>query len=153
VKVVLQRCTSACVKVEGQIVGEIGPGWVAFVGVEAGDGEEQARKLSEKVAGLRMFDDAEGRFNLSVRDVNGSVLAISNFTLCGDTKKGMRPSFSRAAPPDGARELFETFVTLLRASKVPVSTGTFGAHMAVNVENDGPVTLILEVKSTTEAGL
>ena len=152
-KLVLQRCSSARVEVEGQIVGKIGRGWVAFVGVEEGDSEAQARKLAEKVAGLRMFDDDAGRFNLSVRDVSGSVLAVSNFTLCGDTRKGTRPSFSRAASPDGARELFETFVTLLRAWKVPVETGIFGAHMKVSVENDGPVTLILEAKSTTEAGL
>ena len=143
-RVVLQRCTAARVVVEGAIVGQIARGWVAFVGVGQDDDERAVRRLAEKVAGLRMFDDEAGRFALSVRDAGGSVLAISNFTLYGDSKKGTRPSFSGAAPPESATKLYEAFVTLLRDANVPVETGIFGAHMTVSVENDGPVTLILE---------
>lgn len=143
-KATIQRARSARVEVEGHIVGEIARGLVVFVGVTADDSEANARKLSAKIAGLRIFDDAEGRFNHSVKDVNGAVLLISNFTLCGDARKGNRPSFASAAPPDDAERLYLRLATLLRELDVPVQTGRFGADMRVWVENEGPVTLSLE---------
>lgn len=142
-KIVLQRCQAAWVEVDGKIVGNIRDGLTVFVGVESGDGEDAAARMAAKIVALRIFDNAEGRFDLSLRDVGGSVLAISNFTLCGDASRGTRPSFSSAAPSDEALSVFNRFVTLLRAQGVAVETGTFGAHMNVHVENDGPVTLFL----------
>ena len=143
-KVVLQRVLSARVEVEGQAVGEIEKGFVAFVGVAAGDDEAIASKIASKIASLRVFDDAEGRFNFALRDVEGKVLLISNFTLCGDARKGNRPSFSTAATPETANRIFESLATLLASQGVAVQKGIFGADMRVFVENDGPVTLILE---------
>lgn len=143
-KAVVQRCLSARVEVENQVVGSIGQGLTVFVGVAQGDGLEAAVKLAAKIAALRIFCDAEGRFNLSLKDVCGSALVISNFTLCGDARKGNRPSFTAAAPPAEANQLYESFAKLLSEQGVPVARGVFGADMRVYVENDGPVTLILE---------
>ena len=143
-KAVIQRCTKARVEVEGKVVGEIERGLTVFLGVFDGDEENAAAKMARKIAALRIFDDENGRFDFSLSQSGGGVLAIPNFTLCGDAKKGARPNFSAAAKPEKARPLFETFVTLLRLENVPVETGVFGAHMKVVVENDGPVTLILE---------
>ena len=145
-KIVLQRCHAARVEVEGEIVGEIGHGRTIFLGIEKGDDESCAARLVGKIAGLRVFDDEAGRFDRSLLDVGGSALVISNFTLCGDARKGTRPNFSSAAPPDEANQLYQRFVTLLREQQVPVATGTFGAAMRVWVENDGPVTLLLEAQ-------
>jgi D-aminoacyl-tRNA deacylase len=145
VRVVLQRVRQASVTVEGELVSGIGPGLLLLVGVAAGDGEVQADWLAEKVAGLRIFNDGEGKMNLSVRDVGGEVLAVSQFTLLADTRKGKRPSFVRAAPPEEAEPLFDHFCEGLRASGVgTVETGSFGAMMEVALVNEGPVTIVLE---------
>jgi D-tyrosyl-tRNA(Tyr) deacylase len=143
-KVVLQRCLSARVEVEGEIVGQIERGFVAFVGVTNEDSAANAAKIAQKIAGLRVFDDEGGRFNLALRDVGGRVLLISNFTLCGDARKGNRPSFMAAALPETANALFESLATLLASQGIAVQKGIFGADMRVFVENDGPVTLILD---------
>jgi D-tyrosyl-tRNA(Tyr) deacylase len=143
-KIVLQRVSKAQVTVDGQTVGQIGRGLVLLIGIGHEDGEEQARYLSEKCLNLRIFEDDAGKMNRSVLDIGGEVLAISQFTLYGDTRKGRRPGFTDAAPPEQAEPLYERFVELLRAAGVNVETGRFGARMSVRIHNDGPVTLILE---------
>ena len=143
-KAVIQRCSKAKVEVEDKVVGQIGPGLAIFLGVAKGDDQNAAEKLARKIAGLRVFNDEDGKFNRSLLDISGSALVISNFTLYGDAKKGTRPNFMEAAAPDEANRLYEAFVTLLRHQKVPVETGIFAASMKVFVENDGPVTIILE---------
>lgn len=141
---VLQRCTGASVFVENRIVGAIEKGLTVFVGIVAGDDLETVAKMAKKAIIVRIFDDEDGRFQYSVADVNGAVLAIPNFTLAGEMKKGTRPNFGKAAPPEEARELFEAFVKMVGDSGVRTASGVFGAQMRVSVENDGPVTLILE---------
>ena len=127
------------------MISEVGPGLLLFVGVAASDGEAEADWLAEKLAGLRIFNDEEGKMNLSVRDVGGEVLAVSQFTLLADTKKGKRPSFADAAPPEEAEPLFDYLCERLRAAGVvSVKTGSFGAMMSVALVNDGPVTIVLE---------
>jgi len=144
-RVVLQRVKSASVAVEDEKISEVGPGLLLFVGVAVSDGEAEADWLAEKLAGLRIFNDEEGKMNLSVRDVGGEVLAVSQFTLLADTKKGKRPSFASAAPPEEAEPLFDYLCERLRASGVvSVKTGSFGAMMSVALINDGPVTIVLE---------
>jgi len=145
VRVVLQRVSAAGVRVEGRVVGEIGAGFLLLAGFREQDGEESLAWMAEKVAGLRVFEDAAGRMNRSLDDVRGDILLVSQFTLYGDVTKGRRPSFVRAAPPDVAVQLYERFSELLR-QRCPgrVETGVFGAHMEVELTNDGPVTLILE---------
>ena len=144
-RVVLQRVKSASVAVEDEIISEVGPGLLLFVGVTVSDGEAEADWLAEKLAGLRIFNDEEGKMNLSVRDVGGEVLAVSQFTLLADTKKGKRPSFVGAAPPEEAEPLFDYLCERLRAAGVvSVKTGSFGAMMSVALVNDGPVTIVLE---------
>ena len=144
-RVVLQRVKSASVAVEDEMISEVGPGLLLFVGVAASDGEAEADWLAEKLAGLRIFNDEEGKMNLSVRDVGGEVLAVSQFTLLADTKKGKRPSFADAAPPEEAEPLFDYLCERLRAAGVvSVKTGSFGAMMSVALVNDGPVTIVLE---------
>jgi D-tyrosyl-tRNA(Tyr) deacylase len=143
-RVLLQRVSEASVSVDGEVVGAIGQGFVALVGVGHADGEEQARWLANKVAGLRVFEDAEGKFNLSLADVGGSVLVVSQFTLYADARKGRRPSFVDAAPPEIAQPLVDRFADLLRGEGVPVEEGVFGAMMLVEIHNDGPVTIWLE---------
>jgi D-tyrosyl-tRNA(Tyr) deacylase len=143
-RVLLQRVSKASVTVEGKVVGAIGPGFVALVGVGYGDGEEQARWLANKVAGLRVFEDADGKFNLSLADAGGSVLVVSQFTLYADARKGRRPSFIDAAPPEIAQPLVDRFSDLLRSKGIPVEEGVFGAMMLVEIHNDGPVTIWLE---------
>ena len=142
-KIVLQRCTRASVTVENEIVGEIAHGLVLFVAIERDDNLDKAAQLARKIVALRVFDNEAGKFDRSVRDVSGKILVISNFTLCGATKKGTRPDFGTAAPPEIARELMESFVTLLQEQDVETQVGRFGAQMDVAVENDGPVTMIL----------
>jgi D-aminoacyl-tRNA deacylase len=145
VRIVLQRVSEASVAVGGERVSDIGPGLLLLVGVATGDGEAQADWLTEKVAGLRIFNDENGKMNLSVRDVEGGVLAVSQFTLLADTRKGKRPSFVHAAPPEEAAPLFGYFCEGLRAAGVSqVETGSFGAMMEVALVNDGPVTIVLE---------
>lgn len=143
-KIVLQRVSEAAVTVSGQSIGRIGPGLVLLVGMGHNDTEEQARYLAEKCLNLRIFEDDAGKMNRSVMDVGGEILAISQFTLYGDTRKGRRPGFSDAAPPEMAEPLYERFVELLRPGGIKVETGRFGARMSVRIHNDGPVTLILE---------
>jgi D-aminoacyl-tRNA deacylase len=143
-KIVLQRVRRARVTVGGKVTGEIGRGLLLLVGFTGGDGEETLRWMAEKVVGLRVFADEEGKMNLSVEEVGGSLLVVSQFTLYGDARKGRRPSFVGAAQPAIAVPLYERFVEILRASGCPVATGEFGAMMEVELVNDGPVTLILE---------
>jgi D-tyrosyl-tRNA(Tyr) deacylase len=144
VRVVVQRVSRAAVRVDGQSVGAIGRGFVVLAGFTAGDGEATLRWMAEKVVGLRVFGDAEGKMNLALGDVGGSLLVISQFTLYGDASKGRRPSFIHAAPPDLAEPLYERFVAVLRELGAPVETGRFGAMMEVELVNDGPVTLMIE---------
>ena len=144
-RVVLQRVKEASVTVGGERISEIGRGLLLLVGVAQGDGEAEADWLAGKVAGLRIIGDEEGRMNLSVRDVGGEVLAVSQFTLLADTRKGKRPSFVHAAPPGEAEALFDHFCERLREEGVGlVQTGSFGAMMEVTLVNDGPVTIVLE---------
>lgn len=143
-RVVLQRVSEARVRVGGEIVGEIGRGLLVLLGVGQGDGEADARSLAEKTAGLRIFEDAQGKMNLSVEETGGAVLVVSQFTLYGDCRQGRRPGFSSAAPQETANTLYERFVGLLRKRGLPVATGIFQAEMAVELVNDGPVTLLLD---------
>jgi D-aminoacyl-tRNA deacylase len=143
-RVLLQRVARARVTVGPRTTGEIGPGLLLLVGIRPGDGEGELAWMAEKVAGLRIFSDAEGKMNLSVADASGAVLVVSQFTLYGDASRGRRPSFVGAAPPEEAEPLYERFVELLRARGLPVQTGEFGAMMQVELVNDGPVTLLLE---------
>src|SRR5438477_8933659 len=143
-RVVCQRVSEARVSIEGAIVGEIDLGLVVLLGVERGDREEDAVRLAGKVARLRIFDDGDGRFDRSLLDVGGSALVVSQFTLIADTRKGNRPSFVAAARPEQAEPLVEAFCAELRDLGVPVETGVFGARMAVELVNDGPVTVVLD---------
>ncbi len=143
-RAVIQRVSSARVTVDEDVVGEIGPGLLVLVGVTHTDGEEQARWLARKVAGLRIFEDDAGKMNLSVKDVGGSVLVVSQFTLYADARKGRRPSFVDAARPDVAEPLVDTFCAFLREEGVPVETGRFRAMMQVCLCNEGPVTIIVD---------
>ncbi len=143
-RVLLQRVCWARVSVAGHPIAEIGPGLLLFVGVTHGDGEEQVRYLTKKIAHLRIFEDEEGKMNRSVLDVGGEALVVSQFTLYADTRKGRRPAFVNAAPPEIAAPLVEQFAQALQALGVPVQTGQFGAHMDVELCNDGPVTIWLE---------
>jgi len=145
VRIVLQRVKSASVAVDGEKISEIGPGLLLLIGVATGDGETEADWLAKKVAGLRVVADEEGRMNRSVVESGGEVLAVSQFTLLGDARKGRRPSFVRAAPPEVAEPLFDLFCERLRGAGVgTVKTGRFGAMMDVALVNDGPVTILLE---------
>ena len=141
----MQRVAEARVVVDGEVVGEIGPGLCVLLGVARGDDEAAAQRLAEKVARLRIFENAEGKFDRSVLDTGGSALVVSNFTLIADTAKGNRPSFSEAASPEEADGLYEAFCSALRALGAPVETGTFGARMRVELTNDGPVTVVLDL--------
>ncbi len=143
-RAVVQRVSTASVTVDGEIVGKIGPGLLVLLAAGEGDTENEARWLAHKTANLRIFSDAEGKMNLSVQTIGGSALVISQFTLYGDIRRGFRPSFVKAAPPDAAEALVNVFVDALRAAGVPVATGVFRAHMTVSLVNDGPVTIILE---------
>ena len=143
-RVVLQRVSAARVTVDGRVVGEIGRGLLLLAGFTDADTEEALAWMAEKVVGLRIFPDAEGKMNRSVEEAGGALLVVSQFTLYGDVRKGRRPSFIEAARPEVAIPLYERFVALLRAAGRPVETGEFGAMMEVELVNDGPVTLILE---------
>ncbi|WP_027714020.1 D-aminoacyl-tRNA deacylase [Desulfuromonas sp. TF] len=143
-RAVLQRVSSARVVVEEESVGEIGPGLAVLLGVEEGDEENDALFLAEKTAGLRIFEDGEGKMNLSVTDTGGEILVVSQFTLLADCRQGRRPGFSRAAPPEKANALYEHYVDLLRERGLRVETGTFQAMMEVSLVNRGPVTMLLD---------
>jgi D-tyrosyl-tRNA(Tyr) deacylase len=150
VRAVCQRVGEARVRVDGRTAAEIGPGLCVLLGVARGDGEAAAARLGGKVARLRVFEDEQGRFDRSLLDVGGAALVVSQFTLIADTAKGNRPSFTDAAPPEQAEPLYEHFCTELRALGVPVETGVFGARMEVELVNDGPVTVVLDVGAATE---
>ena len=145
-KALLQRVSSAVVVVEGVEVGRIGPGLAVLLGVGRDDVEGDAAYLAQRIAGLRLFPRDDAEFDLSVQDIGGGVLVVSQFTLMADTRKGRRPSFTDAAPPDVALPLYESFVSALRAQGVYVATGVFQAYMRVELVNDGPVTVLLESK-------
>ena len=143
-RAVLQRVTRASVRVEGETVGEIGAGLVVLLGVARDDAEQDARYLVEKIANLRIFDDAEGRMNVSVAESTGALLVVSQFTLYGDARRGRRPSWIEAAPPEAAEVLYEFFVAEARRAGLPVATGSFRRMMELELVNDGPVTLLLD---------
>ena len=143
-RVILQRVSRAEVRVEGERIGSIGRGYLLLVGFREGDGEEQLRWMVEKVQGLRLFPDDEGKMNLPIDAVGGELLVVSQFTLYADVRKGRRPSFIGAAGPEEAEQLYDRFVVILREGTIPVATGSFGAMMEVDLVNDGPVTLIIE---------
>ncbi len=143
-KALLQRVTKASVSVIGEVVGRIGPGLVVLVGVANGDTERDAQSLAQRTVNLRIFADEASKFNLSVLDVKGELLVVSQFTLLADTRKGRRPSFVEAAPPELAEQLFERFVQQARAAGLKVETGRFQQHMQVEIHNDGPVTVLLD---------
>ncbi len=145
---VLQRVSRAKVTVSGEVVGEIQRGLLVLLGVEQGDTQADAQQLADKTVQLRIFDDADGKMNLALADVGGSVLVVSQFTLLGDCRKGRRPSFIQAAPPEIAERLYETFVAAIGVQGIPVATGRFRAMMEVELVNDGPVTLIIESKKS-----
>ena len=143
-RVVLQRVSRASVSVGDEVVGKIDTGFVALVGIDQDDSEVQADRVAAKVIGLRVFDDADGNFNLALADVAGAVLVISQFTLIADLRKGRRPAFTRAARPESAAPLVERFADQLRTAGVDVARGRFGQHMLVELINDGPVTLVID---------
>jgi D-aminoacyl-tRNA deacylase len=140
----IQRASRARVSVGGEVCGEIGRGLVVLLGVAAGDTETQARQLADKTGGLRVFEDGQGKMNLALADVGGSMLVVSQFTLLGDCRKGRRPSFTDAAPPELAQRLYEVFVAEVARAGIPTATGRFREHMEVELVNDGPVTLWLD---------
>ena len=140
----IQRVTEAAVRVDGQVVGAIGPGLLALVAIEPGDGEPQVARMAQRLLGYRVFEDADGRLNLSVADTGGGLLLVSQFTLAADTASGMRPGFSTAAAPGLAEPVFNRLLETCRARHAPgVETGHFGAHMLVSLVNDGPATFLL----------
>jgi D-tyrosyl-tRNA(Tyr) deacylase len=143
-RAVVQRVTEASVTVDGTVVGQIGRGFLVLLGIAGDDSESDVVWLAGKIAGLRVFEDAEGKMNLGLSDVGGAVLLVSQFTLYGDCRKGRRPSFVEAARPEAAVPLYHSMVAELRGLSVPVETGTFQAHMDVRLLNDGPVTLLLD---------
>ena len=143
-RAVVQRVAKAMVRVDGRATGEVGRGLAVLLGVASGDSAEDARWMVDKVAQLRIFEDDQGKMNRSVLDVGGGVLVVSQFTLLGDARRGNRPSFTAAAPPEAANALYERFCALLREKGLTVATGVFRAEMAVELVNDGPVTLLLD---------
>lgn len=145
-RAVVQRVTRARVSVGGERLADIGLGMLVLLGVKRGDTAEEAAKLADKVANLRIFEDAEGKFNLSAQEIGGAFLVVSQFTLYGDTRRGRRPSFTDAAPPDVAEPLVEHFAHVLRSAGHRVEEGRFQAHMQVELVNDGPVTIILDTE-------
>ena len=145
---VLQRASEGKVTVEGRITGQIGTGLVILLGVMKGDTEADADFLADKASGFRIFGDENGKMNLSIRDIKGAALVISQFTLCGDWRKGRRPGFDKAAPPEEGKRLYEYFCEQLRKLEVPVETGEFGAMMDVSLVNEGPVTFVMDSRES-----
>ena len=144
-KAVIQRVTRGSVEIDGRRVAEIGPGLVILLGIGPGDTPGVAAKLARKIAMMRIFGDENGKMKLSVLDVQGAAIVVSQFTLYADTRKGHRPAFTDAAPPEIASPLCDQFVAALREAGIPTQTGEFGAHMVVDIQNDGPVTILLEL--------
>jgi D-tyrosyl-tRNA(Tyr) deacylase len=147
-RAVVQRVSKASVDVDGTIVGSVGAGLLALIGIARDDGEDDAKTIATKIAGLRVFNDAAGAMNLSLADAGGSVLAVSQFTLFGDVRKGRRPSFIDAAAGEAARPLFERVVELLRREGLSVESGVFGAAMRIELVNEGPVTILIDSRKT-----
>ena len=143
-RALIQRVSHAGVTVDGRMTGQIGRGFVVLLGITHGDGRAEADWLAGKIVGLRVFDDDAGKMNLSLADVGGALLVVSQFTLYGDARKGRRPSFTDAAAPEVAEPLVDYFVEVLRGAGFTVATGVFGAHMDVEIHNDGPVTMMIE---------
>ncbi len=143
-KVLVQRVSEAAVAVEGETIGQIGPGLLALVCAVQGDSDEEPARMAARVAKLRIFHDDQGRMNRSILDAGGAILAISQFTLAADLRSGNRPGFSRAAPPEEGRRLVDAFCAALRSHGIPVETGRFGAEMRVSLVNEGPVTIMLD---------
>ncbi len=143
-KALIQRVKRASVTIEGNLYSKIGKGILVLLGVEKGDDKSNAEKLAEKIAKLRIFEDENGKMNKSVSDIAGEILIVSQFTLCGDCKKGTRPSFDKSAPPEIAEDLYEYFVEQFKTLNIPVCTGKFRAMMDVELINDGPVTFMIE---------
>ena len=143
-RALLQRVRQGAVHVDGRMTGQTGPGYVIFLGVGRGDSQQDAAWLAQKTANLRVFEDEQGRFNLSLLDMKGSALVVSQFTLYADCRRGNRPGFEQAAPPQVAEYLYQEYVQLLRAQGIVVETGVFQAHMLVELVNDGPATFLLE---------
>ena len=143
-KCLIQRVKKALVTIDGEVYSQINKGILALLGVEKGDTIDNAEKLADKVLNLRIFEDENGKMNKSLKDINGEMLIVSQFTLCGDCKKGTRPSFDKAEKPEIANTLYEEFVTIVKRAKISVGTGKFGAMMEVELINDGPVTFMLE---------
>jgi D-tyrosyl-tRNA(Tyr) deacylase len=148
VRSVIQRVTRASVRVDAQVTGEIGAGLLILLGVSRTDNQESSVYLAEKIANLRIFSDSVGKMNLSLTDIGGSALVVSQFTLYGDTRGGRRPSYLQAAPPEEANRLYEGFVSAMRGLGIKVETGVFQAHMQVELVNDGPVTILLDSEKT-----
>ena len=146
-RAVVQRVSRAEVRIDGRIAGQIARGFVVLLGVATGDGEADAAHLVDRILGMRIFADDAGKMNLSISQVNGALLVVSQFTLLADTNSGRRPSFTKAAPPDEARRLYEHFLSLCRKTGVRVASGEFGAMMKVSLINDGPVTIILDSRN------
>ncbi|MCR4394454.1 MAG: D-aminoacyl-tRNA deacylase [Dehalococcoidales bacterium] len=151
-KALIQRVARGSVSVSGQTVGSISRGLVVLLGVALGDTEKDAEYLAQKTAGLRIFPDQEGKFNLSVQNIQGELLIISQFTLLADTRKGRRPAFTDAAPPDEAERLYNYYVNLMRNTGLKVETGQFQQHMLVEIINDGPVTIMLDSREKQRSG-
>jgi len=149
VRALVQRVSEASVLVDGSVIGQIGKGLLVLLGIHQHDTDAQAEQLAKKVIQLRIFPDEKDKMNRSVKEISGGVLVVPQFTLYGDTRKGDRPSYSEAAPPDTARRLYEYFVSICRESGAIVETGVFQAHMSVRLVNDGPVTLMCYSKSET----
>ncbi|MEE0796356.1 MAG: D-aminoacyl-tRNA deacylase [Anaerovoracaceae bacterium] len=147
-RAVVQRVTQADVTVDGRVTGKIDKGLMVLLGVEEGDSAEDARYMAQKTAGLRIFEDSEGKMNLSVKDVGGSVLAVSQFTLLGDARKGKRPSFVKAARPREADTLYRMYIDLLKEEGINTGEGVFRAEMLVRIYNDGPVTILIDSRKT-----
>jgi D-aminoacyl-tRNA deacylase len=151
-RAILQRVTRAAVRVDEELSGAIGAGLLVLLGVHRDDGEAEADYLLDRVLGLRIFSDADGKMNLSVEDAGGALLVVSQFTLYGDTRRGRRPGFDQAAPPERAKALYEHFVEAARRRGIRTETGVFQAHMQVELINDGPVTFVVESKSPSQSG-
>lgn len=143
-KIVLQRVKNTSLSIDNKLYSSIGQGYLVLFGVEKGDTNAQADWLANKVCALRCFADENGKMNLSIKDINGEMLIVSQFTLCGSIKKGTRPSFDNAMLPDEAKEMYEYFISKVKEQNIPVQTGVFGAHMEINLLNDGPVTFIVD---------